>query len=191
MFEPTFDIEGLPELNARLDKIAAMVSGPIAREALEAGGAIIKSKAVANVRKLTGTLAEDIIVVTRMREEGLEKYVLIGPGWEPNAYRRVARNRQVGNRAVASADQTTNPGVYGYFLEVGHRAPGQGLTHNPQFKRDQAAARKQGKKVDTSKYGNSSTPAYPWLGPAVESERDAALQAAADVIETRLGELNL
>jgi hypothetical protein len=191
MFESTFDIEGLPELNARLDKIAVMVSGPIAREALEAGGAIIKSKAVANVRKLTGALAEDIIVVTRMREEGLEKYVLIGPGWEPNAYRRVARNRQVGNRAVASADQSTNPGVYGYFLEVGHRAPGQGLTHNPQFKRDQAAARKQGKKVDTSKYGNLNTPAYPWLGPAVESERDAALQAAADVIETRLSEQGL
>jgi hypothetical protein len=187
MFEPTFDIEGLPELNARLDKIAAMVSGPIAREALEAAGAIIKNKAVANVRKLTGALAEDIIVVTRMREEGLEKYVLIGPGWEPNAYRRVS-NRQVGNRAVASADSTTNPGVYGYFLEVGHRAPGQGLTHNLQFKRDQSAARKQGKRVDTSKYGNSSTPAYPWLGPAVESERDAALQAAADVIETRLSE---
>jgi len=191
MFEPTFDIEGLPELNARLDKIAVMVSGPIAREALEAGGAIIKNKAVANVRKLTGALAEDIVAVTRMREDGREKYVLIGPGWEPNAYRRVARNRQVGNRAVASADQSTNPGVYGYFLEVGHRAPDQGLAHNPQFKRDQAAARKQGKKVDTSKYGNLSTPAYPWLGPAVESERGAALQAAADVIETRLGELNL
>ena len=28
MFEPTFDIEGLPELNARLDKIAALVAGP-------------------------------------------------------------------------------------------------------------------------------------------------------------------
>lgn len=187
MFEPTFDIEGLPELNARLDKIAAMVSGPIAREALEAGGKIIKDRAVANVRKLTGALAEDIITVTRMREEGLEKYVLIGPGWEPNAYRRVS-NRTVKNRAVASADQTTNPGVYGYFLEVGHRAPGQGLAHNLEFKRAQYAARKQGKRVDTSKYGNLSTPAYPWLGPAVDSERDAALQAASDVIETRLSE---
>ena len=53
------------------------------------------------------------------------------------------------------------------------------------------AARKQGKTVDTSKYGNLSTPAYPWLGPAVDSEGDAALQAAADVIETRLAEQGL
>jgi hypothetical protein len=36
-----FDIEGLPELNARLDKIATLVSGLIVRDALEAGGKII------------------------------------------------------------------------------------------------------------------------------------------------------
>jgi HK97 gp10 family phage protein len=191
MMEPTFDIEGLPELNARLDKIATVVAGPIVREALQAGGKIIKDAAVENVRRKTGALASDVIIVTRMREEGLEKYVLIGPGWDPNAYRRVARNRRVGNREVASADQSTNPGVYGYFLEVGHRAPGQGLAHNPQFKRDQAAARKQGKKVDTSKYGHLTTPPYPWLGPAVESERDAAIEAAAEVIEKRLAEQGL
>jgi hypothetical protein len=54
MFEPTVDIEGLPELNARLDKIAAMVSGPIAREALEAGPArSSKAKRSRIVRKLT------------------------------------------------------------------------------------------------------------------------------------------
>lgn len=188
MMEPTFDIEGLPELNARLDKIATLVAGPIAREALQAGGKIIKDRAVQNVRKLTGALAADIVIVTRMREEGLEKYVLVGPAWDPNAFRRVARNRQAGNQAVASADQSTNPGVYGYFLEVGHRAPGQGLANNPQYKRDRAAARKQGKKVDTSKYGHLATPPYPWLGPAVTSERDAAFEAAAEVIEKRLEE---
>jgi len=186
----TFDIEGLPELNARLDKIATLVSGPIAREALEAGGKLIRDHAVENVRKKTGALAEDIVIVTRMREEGLEKYVLIGPAWNPDAYRRVARGRGAANRD-AHADQSTNPGIYGLFLEEGHRAPGQGLTHNSQFKRDQAAAKKRGAKVDTSKYGHLSTPPYPWLGPAVEAEGDAALQAAADVIEQRLGELNL
>jgi len=166
----TFRIDGLPELNARLDKIAKAVSGPIAREALQAGGKIIKDRAVENVHRLTGALAGDVIVVTRMREEGLEKYVLIGAGWDPSSFRRVA-NRQAANRQIVRADQTTNPGIYGLFLEVGH-APGQGM------------ARKPGKKVESGR----STPAYPWLGPAFESERDAALQAAADVIETRLAE---
>lgn len=189
--QPTFDIEGLPELNARLDKIATLVSGPIAAEALEAGGILIEAKAIENVHKLTGTLAADIVLVSRLRDAGLEKYVLIGPGWEPNAYRRVAHNRQAGNRTIASADQSTNPGIYGYFLEVGHRAPGQGLAHNPEYKRDARAASKQGTTVDTSKYGHLTTPPYPWLGPAVDSERDAALEAAANVIEARLAEQGL
>jgi hypothetical protein len=188
--EPTFDIEGLPELNARLDNIATLVAGPIAREALQAGGQLIKDAAVENVRRKTGTLAGDVVIVTRMREEGLEKYVLIGPAWNPDAYRRVARNRGASGRE-ASPDQTSNPGVYGYFLEEGHRAPGQGLANNPQFKRDRSAARKLGKKVNTHDYGHLSTPPYPWLGPAVESEGTAALAAAADVIEHRLEELKL
>jgi hypothetical protein len=42
---PTFDIEGLPQLSARLDNIATLVSEPVAREALQAGGKIIKDRA--------------------------------------------------------------------------------------------------------------------------------------------------
>ena len=185
--EPTFEILGLPEMNARLDKIATMVSGPIAREALQAGGALIKAAAEANVHRLTGLLASDIIMVTRMREEGLEKYVIIGPAWDPSQFRRVAQNRGARNREV-HADQTTNPGVYGYFLEVGHRAPGKGLAHDLPYQRDSRAARKRKQRVDTGQYGQLSTPAYPFLGPAVESEGEAALAAAAEVIETRLAE---
>ncbi|MFZ0322304.1 MAG: hypothetical protein WAL56_24465 [Candidatus Sulfotelmatobacter sp.] len=49
--EPIFDIEGLPELNARLDKIATLIAGLIAREALQAGGKIIKGRAMENVHK--------------------------------------------------------------------------------------------------------------------------------------------
>jgi HK97 gp10 family phage protein len=190
MLEPTFDIEGLPELNARLDKIATLVSGPIARDALEAGGTIIKARAVEEVHKKTGALAADIVTVTRMKSDGQEKYVLIGPAWNPDAYRRIARGRGASNRE-AHPDQTSNPGVYGYFLERGHRAPGQGLAHNQQFRRDQAAARKQGKRVNSRDYGHLSTPPYPWLEPAFNQSKDEAVAAAADVIESRLGELGL
>jgi hypothetical protein len=188
--EPTFDIEGLPELNARLDKLATLVSKPIAREAVQAGGKLIKDKAAQNVHRLTGALADDLVMVSRSRSDGLEQYVLIGPAWEGGAYRRIARNRGASSREV-SADQTTNPGIYGYFLEEGHRAPGQGLAGNPQYQRGRAAAKKQGKKVNTHDYGHLSTPAYPWLGPAVDAEHDAAIAAAAEVIENRLAELKL
>lgn len=186
----TFSIAGVPALNARLDKIATIVAGPIARDALQVGGDIIRGAAEAEVHRLTGALARDIVVVTRVREDGTQKYVLIGPGWIADAYRRVARNRGASGRDAAP-DQTTNPGVYGFFLEVGHRAPGKGLAHDQQYRRDARSAKKRGKKVDTGKYGNLTTPAYPWLGPAFDNNSERAMKAVANVIEQRLGELGL
>ena len=208
-----FSIDGLPALNARLDKIAVVVANPITREALETGGKVIKKRAEQMVHRLTGMLAGDIVVVTRMKSSTAavgsgstsvgEKYVLIGPGWNPDLTRHSGLGghpyaskigtigRGASNRAVANADQTTNPGVYGYFLEVGHRAPGKGLNHDQQYRRDAAAARKQGKSVNTHDYGHLTTPPYPWLKPAFDSSKDEAVQAMADVINTRLGALGL
>jgi HK97 gp10 family phage protein len=209
-----FAIDGLPELNARLDKIAVVVANPITREALQAGGNVIKKTAEALVHRLTGMLAGDIVVVTRMKSATAavgsgstsvgEKYVLIGPGWNPDLTRHsglgghpyasklgVIGNRGASNRAVANADQTTNPGVYGYFLEVGHRAPGKGLANNPQYRSDARAARKQGTRVNTHDYGHLSTPPYPWLEPAFNQSKDAAVLVMADVINSRLGALGL
>jgi hypothetical protein len=186
----TFSISGVPELNARLDSIATAVANPIAHDALEAGGAIIQTAAKGTVRRLTGALAEDIVVVTRMRGDGAEKYVLIGPGWNPDAYRRVARHRGARNRE-ASPDQTSNPGVYGFFLEVGHRAPGKGLSHDAQYRRESLAAKKRGRKVNTHDYGHLSTPPYPWLGPAFDESKEEAVAEMARVIEDRLGALGL
>ena len=186
----TFSIEGVPALNARLDAIAQAVANPIAKAALEAGGAIIQSAAKETVHRLTGALAEDIVIVTRMRGDGAEKYVLIGPGWNPDAFRRVARNRGASNREAA-ADQTTNPGVYGFFLEVGHRAPEAGLAHDAQYRRDAYLAKKQGRKVNTKDYGHLSTPAYPWLGPAFDATKEEAVEEMASVIEEKLSALGL
>jgi hypothetical protein len=194
-----FEIAGLPELNNNLDKIAVVVATPIAREALQAGGAVIKAEAEREVHRLTGALAADIIVVTRVSEGSMasdriskpgEKYVLIGPAWNPDNYRRVATRRRAESREAAP-DQTTNPGVYGYFLEVGHRAPGQGLANNAQYQRDARHARRQGKRVDTSKYGHLSTPPYPWLGPSFEATKDIAVERVADVIMRRLDALHI
>jgi HK97 gp10 family phage protein len=182
----TYSIEGIPELNAHLDSIAQAVANPIAKEALEAGGEVVRAAAEGTVPHLTGALAEDLIIVTRIRNDGAEKYVLIGPGWEPDG----ARNRSASHRGAASS-AGMNPGVYGYFVEVGHRAPGAGLSHNAQFKRDSAAAKKRGQKLDTSKYGHLSTPAYPWLGPAFDRSKEQAVEAMGAVVEQRLGTLGI
>lgn len=214
-----FSIDGLPLLNSRLDKIAMIVANPITREALEEGGKVVKKRAEEIVHRLTGMLAGDIIVVTRVRGATAavgsgstsvgEKYVLIGPAWNPDLTRHSglgghpyaskigAFNRRASNRAVAAADQTTNPGVYGYFLEVGHRAPGEGLSHNPAFKRASNALRKQGKRLNTyttpssRDYGHLSTPPNPWLEPAFDQSKDDAVAKMAEVIDQRLAALGL
>jgi HK97 gp10 family phage protein len=217
-----FRMDGLPTLNARLDKIAVVVTGPITREALQVGGEVIRKRAEELVHRLTGMLAGDIVVVSRIRKStaavggGIdsvgEKYVLIGPGWNPDLTKHAgldehpyaskigaigAADRSAPNRDVRPADSTTNPGIYGYFLEVGHRAPGKGLQHDQQFRRDSKAAHKLGNRLNTyttpssREYGHLSTPPYPWLEPAFNQSKDEAVQWMADVIEARLAELGL
>jgi HK97 gp10 family phage protein len=209
-----FSIDGLPALNARLDKIAVVVANPITRQALEEGGKIVRDRAEDLVHRLTGMLAGDIVVVTRIRTDSTaggpgQKYVLIGPGFNadltrhaglsggPYASKTGAVNHGASNRQVNPADASTNPGVYGYFLEVGHRAPGKGLKSDVNYRRDAAAARKQGKALNTftnpssRDYGHLSTPPYPWLEPAFDQSKDEALQKMADVIDSELGKLGL
>ncbi len=186
----TFEMEGLPELAKRLDGIARGITGPLTRDALQAGGDYVATYAMLEVHRKTGALASDIVAVVHMTagsyssdrvSRAAEQYVLIGAAWAPDFYRRVARNRGASGRE-AEADQTTNPGLYGYFLEVGHRAPGQGLAHNADYQRDSKRARKQGLKVDSNLYGAKTVPPYPWLEPAFETSKDGAFSIMADMI---------
>lgn len=185
-----FSIEGIPELNARLDNIATAVANPIAKAALQAGGEVVQAAAEDTVRRLTGALAADIVVVTRMRQDGAEKYVLIGPGWT-EAYQRGIGPANRGASSRQAANRGSNPGLYGLFLETGHRAPGKGLAHDTAFRRDSAAAKKRHQKVNTHDYGHLSTPAYPWLEPAFNESKDEAMQKMADTIHDGLAALGI
>lgn len=187
----TFDLEGLPELAARLDTIARTVVDPIVGEALERGGEVIRARAEQEVHKLTGALAADVVIVTRAHESSGERYVLIGPGWNPESFRRTVQRRGKWAQEAPRADQTTNPGLYGFFLETGHRAPGHGLSHDLEYRRASAAARKSGSSVNSAEFGNISTPPYPWLGPAFDETKDQALEVVADTIRQGLEGLNL
>lgn len=178
--EIKFSIDGLPELAKRLDGIAQIVAGPIAKEALEAGGDVIAAQAEANIHSVSGGLASDVIVVTRARVEGGERYVLIGPGFNPESFRRTAQRRGKYSNEAPAADQTTNPGVYGLFVEVGHGPPG---TH-----RERQRSKRNGVQIE---FGSSETPPRPWLGPAFEATVDEAVQVVADTIRERLESLNL
>lgn len=186
-----FELDGLPELGQRLDRIATVVTGPIAKEGLTAGAEIIQAQAQANVHKLTGALGRDVVIVVRLYYQQGELYALIGPGWDPENFRRSTQRRGRYANEAPSADQTTNPGLYGMFLETGHRAPGSGLAHNLEYKREAYEAHKAHKKVNTAEFGTLSTPPYPWLGPAFESRKEEALETVAEVIRERLESLSL
>ena len=187
------DIEGIPDVAAKLDQMQQAIAGPMARRALTAGGEILRDQAEENVHKLTGTLAGDIVVKVALFKDNLQSYAVIGPGWDPSNFRRVVPGRRVGSREVApSADQTTNPAIYGYILEVGHRAPGEGLAHNLEYKRAQYGLRKQGKLLNTftnpssRDYGHLSTPPYPWLMPAAAQKGEAAMEAVTESLNADL-----
>lgn len=184
----TFEITGLPQLAKNLDTVAEVVSGPITKHMLEAGGEIIRAQAEANVHKLTGRLAGDIVVVTRVHQDHAESYVLIGPGWDPESFRRTVQRRGKYANEAPAADQTTNPGLYGLFLETGHRDPGRGLAHDLDYKRARRAA---GHSISTAEFGTLSTPPYPWLGPAFNDRKEEALEVMAETGREELEALKL
>jgi hypothetical protein len=130
------------------------------------------------------------VVQVALFKQNLQSYALIGPGWDPQQYRRAVMGRGARSREVF-ADQTTNPGIYGYFLEVGHRAPGKGLAHDPAYLRAARVSRKSGKLLNTytqpssREYGHLSTPPYPWLEPAAMEQGGAAVEAMTE--EIRIG----
>jgi len=175
-----FSIDGIPELAKKLDGISEVVAGPIAGEALEAGGEIIAAQAEENIHSVTGALAADVVVVTRAKSEQGQRYVLIGPGFDKENFRRsVQRRGRYANEAPA-ADQTTNPGVYGLFDEIGHGPPG--------VHADRQRAKRSGKQIE---FGDNETPPHPWLGPAFETREEEALEKVAEVIKERLEDLKL
>jgi ureidoglycolate hydrolase len=65
-----FTIDGLPELNARLDKIAVVVANPTTREALVAGGKVIKDKAEELCAPAHKGFAQQLQAVARAERTG-------------------------------------------------------------------------------------------------------------------------
>ena len=189
--EIKFDIEGLPQLAQRLDTIATVVAGPIAKQGLELGGEIIAAQARANIHSVTGRLEDDVVIVVRVYQEATESYALIGPGWNPEGFTRTRQRRGRWANEAPAPDQTTNPGLYGKFVETGHRDAGEGLAHNLDYQRARREAKKRGEKANTAEFGTLTTPPHPWLGPAFEARKEEALEVIAESIRAQLESLNL
>jgi HK97 gp10 family phage protein len=162
-------VKGLEDLLRRLDQIPLVLSRNVARQALEEAGEIIQTAAEASAPRKSGELAEDIIVRTRVAGDLRSNKVMVGPGYDTSALKIRKRGRYAGQQ-----DTTTSPGVYGKFVETGHGM--SGYSWKSRFG-SAKQRRRTGREIEL---GSHDVPPHPWLKPAFEVSKDAAVQVLAD-----------
>lgn len=173
-----FEVSGLAELARRLDQLPLSLAKQIARPALEDAGEIIATAAEANAEehRITGDLAEDIIVVVKIGSDLANMRVLVGPGYPGPGVKTRKRGKYAG-----SADSTTSPGVYGGFVERGHGEPGYSWASRFGSAKQR---RRTGREIEL---GSHDVPPQPWLKPAFDSAQDAAVEKVAEHFREALG----
>lgn len=162
-------ITGLEELLRRLDQIPLALSRNVAKDALQQAGEVIQKAAEASAPRLSGELAEDIVVVVRVSGDLASNKVLVGPGYPGPGMKTRLRGRYAGRQ-----DSTTSPGVYGGFVERGHGMPGYSWASRFGSARQR---RRTGRQIEL---GSHDVPPHPWLAPAFASSQDEAVQVLAD-----------
>jgi len=159
------------QLQQNMQSIPAQLELKIARKALQVGGEIVQAAAEASAPYKTGALKADIVIKVHTNASGdfSDNYVLIGPGYDRSNLRARHRGAHAG-----VLDTSSSPGVYGKFVELGHAGPGMA--------REKRQSKRRGVPVAT---GND-TPAHPWLKPAFDSSKNAAMAAMAEVMQSGL-----
>jgi HK97 gp10 family phage protein len=162
-------VTGLQDLLRRLDQIPIVLSREVARDALEEAGEVIQAAAEASAPRLTGELADDIIVEVRVTGDLRSASVRVGPGYDPGSAKTRKRGRYAGQK-----DRTTSPGIYGAFVESGHGMPG--FSWKSRFG-SAKQRRRTGRQIEL---GSHDVPPHPWLKPAFDASADAAVQVLSD-----------
>lgn len=145
----TVEVRGLAQLGRALNSIPAVFSTRILREALHAAGAVMATAAEATAPVRTGALRADIITKVHVSPDLRSNYVLVGPGYDRGSL--LVRGTRFNRRGKLEAVVNTadSPGVYGKFVETGHKL----------------------------EFGGPGVPPHPWLRPAFEASKEAALGA--------------
>src|SRR5579863_7222491 len=112
----TVEVTGLRELGQALERIPAQLSRQIMRGALHAAGDVWKAAAESTAPVLTGELKKDIIVSVYVPGDLQHNSVRVGPGYERGSLPVRRHGKHSGK-----VDTTASPGVYGRFVETGHR----------------------------------------------------------------------
>jgi HK97 gp10 family phage protein len=172
----TINVKGLADLQKFLDQLPAKMEANVIRGALRAGMKVVKNKAAINIDSQSGELASGLRIYTRLRD-GVVRSVLATSGYH---------------------------GYIAMWVEYGTR-PHLIKVRDDEKKINYRLSRKRGEKVLESmttinrrvlQIGNNfvgpviSHPGakpHPFLRPALDSEGQKAVIAAAEYIKMRLG----
>lgn len=175
----TSTVTGLPDLLRRLDKVPLALSRNVAREALQEAGEVIQAAAEASAPKLSGALADDIVVQVKMSGDFTNNRVIVGPGYPGPGLITRTRGKYAGR-----PDSTTSPGVYGGFVERGHGM--SGFSWKSRFG-SASQRRRSGREIEL---GSHDVPPHPWLAPAFQASKEAAVEVLAERTREGLGRIS-
>lgn len=169
-------ISGERELQRAMKTLPRAVAEKVSRDAVMAGGGVIKRAAVANAQKHsdTGTLAKSI-VVKRKKYRGVQM-AIVGPKHMKKVFRisKKGKLRGVGKKAQAEMHAAGrgkelyyyDPANYAHLVERGTRPHGpkkKRILYNPQ------TGQFYGRRV-------RGTPARPFMRPAFDSQKGVAMR---------------
>jgi HK97 gp10 family phage protein len=172
----TIEVRGLQQLSRAMLNLPNQLSTRIMREALHAAGEVMALAAEGSAPVRTGELKASIMVKVHVDNELRNNSVRVGPGYDRGSLlvhgARPNRHKPGGQEAIV--DSTESPGVYGKFVELGHRVGHRG-----------------GAEIE---FGSGTVPAHPWLRPAFESSNREALEVFVNFmragVETVVRELS-
>jgi len=185
MADAKVEIEGLPKLlNYLRTEVPEKLAKQVLRDGLEAGAEVVASAAEAMCPVGSGALKADIVVKLCLNLQNVKgSEALIGPGYDRSAL-TIKGTRVRKGHTVGVVDTTESPGVYGYFVEEGHKGPGRGVSKDPEYR-----AKRRAHEAIVKEFGNGDTPPHPWMRPAWEMSKAEAFEVMIATIRAGLQEL--
>lgn len=172
----TIRITGLQELNQALVKLAADVQTKYLRGAVAAGARVIRDAAVRNVPVRSGKLRRAIYSKWIREASGQERQLFLVSVRRGKQFQSRTRQTKRG-KTVTTKD---NDAYYWTWIEFGHVAAG------PERIRGGSARRERARQ--SLRTAGRFVPPRPFLRPAFEANKTAAIEAVREELAKRIRE---
>lgn len=171
-------VTGLQELNAALNKLAADVQKKHLRGAVAAGARIFRDAAVRNVPVRSGTLKRAIYSKWIQEASGSDRQTFLVSVRRGKGFKSTKKT----NKRTGKTRETTNrDAFYWTWVEFGHVTRGKG-----QKIKGGTIRRERARKA--LKAAGNFVPPRPFLRPAFEANKTAAIEAVRVELVKRIAE---